>query len=145
MLSQMGYFNPQKIQQEIRPKPAEGTVDIEWKVEEQSNDQIELSGGWGGYYGFVGTVGLAFNNFSARNVIHPDKWRPLPVGDGQKLSLRAQANGRSYQSYSLSFTEPWLGGRKPNSLTVSLNTSISRQPYGYTRGGRVDYIHSRRP
>ena len=141
MLSQMGYFNPQKIQQEIRPKPAEGTVDIEWKVEEQSNDQIELSGGWGGYYGFVGTVGLAFNNFSARNVIHPDKWRPLPVGDGQKLSLRAQANGRSYQSYSLSFTEPWLGGRKPNSLTVSLNTSISRQPYGYTTGGRVDYSH----
>ncbi len=141
MLSQMGYFNPQKISQEIRPKPAEGTVDIEWKVDEQSNDQIELSGGWGGYYGFVGTVGLAFNNFSARNVIHPSKWRPLPVGDGQKLSLRAQANGRSYQSYSLSFTEPWLGGRKPNSLTVSLNHSISKQPYGYGSGGRLDYSH----
>lgn len=126
MLSQMGYFNPQKIEQDIRPNPANGTVDIEWKVEEQSNDQIELSGGWGGFYGFVGTVGLSFNNFSIRNVPHLKKWRPLPVGDGQRLSLRAQANGRSFQSYSLSFTEPWLGGRRPNSLTVSLNHSVSR-------------------
>jgi outer membrane protein insertion porin family len=126
MLSQMGYFNPQKIEQDIRPNPADGTVDIEWKVEEQSNDQIELSGGWGGFYGFVGTVGLSFNNFSIRNVPHFKKWRPLPVGDGQRLSLRAQANGRSFQSYSLSFTEPWLGGRRPNSLTVSLNHSVSR-------------------
>jgi outer membrane protein insertion porin family len=141
MLSQMGYFNPQKISQDIRPNPSDGTVDIEWKVDEQSNDQVELSGGWGGYYGFVGTVGLAFNNFSARNIFHTDKWRPLPVGDGQKLALRAQANGRSYQSYSLSFTEPWLGGRKPNSLTVSLNHSISKQPYGYTRGAHVDYTN----
>ncbi|MCU0367245.1 MAG: outer membrane protein assembly factor BamA [Cyclobacteriaceae bacterium] len=126
MLSQMGYFNPQKIDQDIRPNMADGTVDIEWKVEEQSNDQIELSGGWGGFYGFVGTVGLSFNNFSLRNVPNFSKWKPLPVGDGQRLSLRAQANGRSFQSYSLSFTEPWLGGRKPNSLTVSLNRSISR-------------------
>lgn len=126
MLSQMGYFNPQKIEQDIRPNPTDGTVDIEWKVEEQSNDQIELSGGWGGFYGFVGTVGLSFNNFSIRNVPHLKKWRPLPVGDGQRLSLRAQANGRSFQSYSLSFTEPWLGGRRPNSLTVSLNHSVSR-------------------
>lgn len=125
-LGTMGYFNPQKIEQDIRPNPADGTVDIEWKLEEQSNDQIELSGGWGGYYGFVGTVGLTFNNFSLRNVPHLDKWKPLPRGDGQKLSLRAQASGRSFQSYSFSFTEPWLGGRKPNSLTVSLNHSISR-------------------
>lgn len=127
-LSQMGYFNPQKIDQDVRPNIADGTVDIEWKLEEQSSDQIELSGGWGGYYGFVGTVGLTFNNFSVRNVPHFDKWKPLPTGDGQRLSLRLQANGRSFQSYSLSFTEPWLGGRKPNSLTVSLNNSISRYP-----------------
>ena len=125
-LSSMGYFNPQKVEQDIRPNPAEGTVDIEWKVEEQSNDQIQLSGGWGGYYGFVGTAGITFNNFSMRNIPHRDKWRPLPVGDGQRLSLQAQANGKSYQSYSVSFTEPWLGGRKPNSFTVSLNKSISR-------------------
>jgi outer membrane protein insertion porin family len=127
-LSQMGYFNPQKIDQEIKPNPSDGTVDIEWKVEEQSNDQIELSGGWGGFYGFVGTVGLSFNNFSMRNITNLKKWRPLPMGDGQKLSVRAQANGKSFQSYSLSFTEPWLGGKKPNSFTVSLNHSISRLP-----------------
>ena len=127
-LSSMGYFNPQKVEQDIRPNPSDGTVDIEWKVEEQSNDQIELSGGWGGYFGFVGTAGISFNNFSLRNIPHRDKWSPLPVGDGQKLSLRAQANGKSFQSYSISLTEPWLGGRKPNSFTVSLNRSISRFP-----------------
>jgi outer membrane protein insertion porin family len=129
----MGYFNPQKIDQDVRPNITDGTVDIEWKLEEQSSDQIELSGGWGGYYGFVGTVGLTFNNFSVRNVPHLDKWKPLPTGDGQRLSLRLQANGRSFQSYSLSFTEPWLGGRKPNSLTVSLNNSISRYPNSHRR------------
>jgi outer membrane protein insertion porin family len=129
-LSQMGYFNPQKIEQDIRPNPSNGTVNIGWKVEEQSNDQVQLSGGWGGYYGFVGTVGLTFNNFSLRNVPHIKKWRPLPVGDGQRLSLQAQANGKSFQSYSLSFSEPWFGGKKPNSLTVSLNHSISRIPSG---------------
>ncbi len=129
-LSQMGYFNAQKIEPEVRPNPANGTVNIGWKVEEQSNDQVQLSGGWGGYYGFVGTVGLTFNNFSMKNVPHLKKWRPLPVGDGQKLSLQAQANGRSFQSYSISFSEPWFGGRKPNSLTVSLNHSISRIPSG---------------
>ncbi len=128
MLSSMGYFNPQKIEQDIRPNPAAGTVDIEWKVQEQSNDQIQLSGGWGGYYGFVGTVGLTFNNFSMRNVKHFEKWKPLPVGDGQRLAIQAQANGKSFQSYTLSFTEPWLGGRKPNAFTVSLTHSISRRP-----------------
>ncbi len=125
-LSQMGFFNPQKIEQDIKPNPADGTVDIGWKLEEQSNDQVQLSGGWGGAFGFVGTVGLTFNNFSARNIPNFKKWRPLPVGDGQRLSLSAQANGASYQSYNFSFTEPWLGGRKPNSFTISLNHSISR-------------------
>jgi outer membrane protein insertion porin family len=128
LLSQMGFFNPQKISQDIQPNPADGTVDIGWKVEEQSNDQIQLSGGWGGSFGFVGTVGLTFNNFSVRNIPHFKKWRPLPVGDGQRLSLSAQANGASYQSYNFSFTEPWLGGHKPNSFTISLNSSVSRLP-----------------
>lgn len=126
-LSQMGFFDPQKIGQDIRPNPADGTVDIGWKLEEQSNDQVELSGGWGGAFGFVGTVGLSFNNFSIRNIPNFKKWRPLPVGDGQRLSLRVQANGASFQSYTFSFTEPWLGGRKPNSFTLSLNHSVSRQ------------------
>jgi outer membrane protein insertion porin family len=135
MLSSMGYFNPQKIEQEIRPNPANSTVDIEWKLEEQSNDQIQLSGGWGGYYGFVGTVGLTFNNFSMRNVAHFDKWRPLPVGDGQRLSLQVQANGRAFQSYSISFTEPWLGGRRPNSFSVSLAHSLSSPTSAYSTSG----------
>jgi outer membrane protein insertion porin family len=131
-LGQLGYFAPDKIGQNLVPNPANGTVDVQWTVEEQSNDQVELSGGWGGYYGFVGTLGLTFNNFSLRNIPHLEHWRPLPVGDGQRLSLRAQANGRSFQSYSFSFTEPWLGGRKPHSLSVSFNSSFQRYPYGIT-------------
>jgi len=137
-LSQMGYFNPEKISPDFAPNPVKGTVDITWEVEEQSNDQIELSGGWGGAFGFVGTLGLSFNNFSLRNVRHFDKWRPLPVGDGQRFSVRLQANGRSFQSYNVSFTEPWLGGRKPQSLTVSYNNSITRanfsNPFGFGMG-----------
>jgi outer membrane protein insertion porin family len=130
-LSQLGYFAPDKVGQNLVPNQANGTVDIEWQVEEQSNDQIELSGGWGGYYGFVGTLGVTFNNFSLRNIPKLRNWKPLPVGDGQRLSLRMQANGRQYQSYSFSFTEPWLGGRKPHSFTVSLNSSVQRSLYGY--------------
>lgn len=130
-LSQLGYFAPEKVNPNLQPNQMDGTVDIEWQVEEQSNDQIELSGGWGGYYGFVGTLGLTFNNFSLRNVPHIKNWKPLPVGDGQRLQLRVQANGRQYQSYSFSFTEPWLGGRKPHSLTVSLNSSVQRSLFSY--------------
>ncbi|RAW03091.1 BamA/OMP85 family outer membrane protein [Pseudochryseolinea flava] len=140
-LGQLGYFAPDKIGQNMVPNPANGTVDIEWQVEEQSNDQVELSGGWGGYYGFVGTLGLTFNNFSLRNIPHFENWKPLPVGDGQRLSLRAQANGRSFQSYSFSFTEPWLGGRKPHSLTVSLNSSFQRSLYT-TRSNQRLQVHS---
>jgi outer membrane protein insertion porin family len=125
-LGQLGYFNPQTLNQNLVPNPAKATVDIEWQVEEQSNDQIELSGGWGGFYGFVGTLGLTFNNFSMRNVPHFKEWRPLPVGDGQRLSLKVTANGKSFQNYGISFTEPWLGGRKPQSLTVSANKSVQR-------------------
>lgn len=128
-LSQLGYFNPQKINPHLVPNPANGTVNIEWQLEEQSNDQIEMSGGWGGVLGFVGTVGLTFNNFSVRNITNFSQWRPLPVGDGQRLSLRVQANGRRFQNYSISFTEPWLGGRKPQSFTISANKSLSRQLY----------------
>jgi outer membrane protein insertion porin family len=137
-LSQLGYFAPDKVSQNMLPNPDKGTVDIEWKVEEQSNDQVELSGGWGGYYGFVGTLGLTFNNFSARNIPHIHEWKPLPVGDGQKLQLRMQANGRQYQSYSFSFTEPWLGGRKPHSFSISLNSSVQRNPYSYSYNTRAN-------
>jgi len=125
-LRQLGYFDPEQINPVPMPDPVNETVDIEWSLVEQANDQIQLSGGWGGQFGFVGTVGITFNNFSLRNIPHPEKWRGLPVGDGQKLSLQLQANGRRFQSYSISFTEPWLGGRRPNSFSVSFNHSVQR-------------------
>lgn len=125
-LAQLGYFDPEQVSPTPLPNPADQTVDIEWSLVERPSDQIELSGGWGGAFGFVGTLGLVFNNFSVKNIPHFDKWRPLPVGDGQKLALRLQANGKRFQSYSLSFTEPWLGGRKPNSFGVSFNYSVQR-------------------
>jgi len=125
-LSQLGYFDPEQIGMVPIPNPADGTVDIEYTLVERPSDQVELSGGWGGYYGFVGTVGLVFNNFSLRNIANFKAWRPLPVGDGQRLSLRIQANGKQYQNYSLTFTEPWLGGKKPNSFTVGFNHSVIR-------------------
>jgi outer membrane protein insertion porin family len=126
-LSQLGYFDPEKIEPDMRPNFEDATVDITFILEERPNDQIELSGGWGGFFGFVGTVGLVFNNFSIKNVGDFSKWRPLPVGDGQKLSLRVQANGRTFQNYSVSLTEPWFGGKKPNALSFSFNHSVQRQ------------------
>jgi outer membrane protein insertion porin family len=126
MLSKLGYFDPQKI--EPRPIPqANGTVDIEYNVEEKSNDQIELSGGWGGLQGFIGTFGIVFNNFAIKDIANFRKYKPLPKGDGQRFSIRFQANG-GFQNYSVSFTEPWLGGKKPNSFSVSFFHSV--QDYG---------------
>ncbi len=125
-LSQLGYFDPEQVNPVPKPNPADETVDIEWQLVERPNDQVELSGGWGGTFGFVGTLGLSFNNFSVKNIPHLDKWRPLPMGDGQKLSVRMQANGRRYQSYSMSFNEPWLGGRKPNNFGVNFSHSAQR-------------------
>jgi outer membrane protein insertion porin family len=118
-LSQMRYFNPEKLAVNPKPNPSDGTVDIEYVVEEQSSDQIELSGGWGAGR-IVGTLGLSFNNFSAANVFKKGSWKPLPSGDGQSLTLRAQSTGAFFQSYNASFMEPWLGGKKPNSLSVSV-------------------------
>ncbi|MGI4833153.1 MAG: outer membrane protein assembly factor BamA [Janthinobacterium lividum] len=125
-LSTLGYFDPEKIGLNPVPNQADGTVDINYTVVEKPSDQITLSGGWGGYAGFIGTVGLVFNNFSLRKARDFHNWTPVPAGDGQRLALNVQANGFQYQAYSLSFTEPWLGGRKPQSLSVSLNRSISR-------------------
>ena len=125
-LAQLGYFDPEQIGINPVPNMADGTVDIEYSLVERPSDQVELSGGWGGFYGFVGTVGLVFNNFSLKNITNFKTWKPLPVGDGQRLSLRVQANGRIFQNYSLTFTEPWLGGKKPNSLTVGANRSVIR-------------------
>lgn len=132
-LSTIGYFNPEKISPNPVPRP-DGTVDIEYNVEEKASDQIELSGGWGGFIGFVGTLGVVFNNFSAKNILNTKAYRPLPAGDGQKLAIRFQANGASFQNYSLTFTEPWLGGKKPNSFSIALNSSIS-YPYKFRQPG----------
>jgi outer membrane protein insertion porin family len=123
-LAQLGYFDQEKLNVNPKPNPATGTVDIDYIVEERPSDQLELSGGWGGGAGVVGTLGVSFNNFSIKNVAKRNTWTPLPSGDGQKLSIRFQSNGRYFQSYNMSFTEPWLGGKKPNSLTVSAFRSV---------------------
>jgi len=123
---QLGYFNQETINIIPRPNPADGTVDIEYVLEETSSDQIELSGGWGAGR-IIGTLGLTFNNFSTRNIFNPEAWRPLPTGDGQRLSLRAQTFGRGYMSYSVSFMEPWLGGKRPNALSVSVFQTTHRR------------------
>ncbi len=122
-LSQLQYFNPESINPGVVPNPEDGTVDINWKLEEKSSDQLELSAGWGGGIGLTGTLGVTFNNFSIKNIFKKSAWDPLPQGDGQKLSLRVQSNGRAFRSYSFSFTEPWLGGKKRNSLTFAYNNS----------------------
>jgi outer membrane protein insertion porin family len=126
-LAQLGYFDPEKLNVDFEPDPEKGIVDLEYIVEEKPSDQIELSGGYGAGM-IVGTLGLTFNNFSLQNIFNPSAYRPLPAGDGQRLSLRAQASGPYYQNYSFSFVEPWLSGRKPNSLSVSVYNS--RQTYG---------------
>ena len=124
-LAALGYFDPAQIGIIPKPNPADGTVDIEYTVVEKPSDQLQLSGGFGGQIGFVGSLGLVFSNFSLRKIPDFRSWNPLPAGDGQRLSIRAQSNGPSFQSYSFSFTEPWLGGKKPNSFTVSIFKSAS--------------------
>jgi outer membrane protein insertion porin family len=122
-LGQLQYFNQESINPGVVPNADDGTVDINWKLEEKSSDQLELSAGWGGGIGLTGTLGVSFNNFSIHNIFKKSAWDPLPQGDGQKLSLRIQSNGRAFRSYSFSFTEPWLGGKKRNSLTIAYNNS----------------------
>lgn len=128
-IAQLNYFNQEKIKIDPVPNPDDGTVDINYGVEEKSSDQLELSAGWGGYIGLTGTLGVSFNNFSIRNIFKKSAWDPLPMGDGQKLSLRVQSNGKAFRSYNFSFTEPWLGGKKRNALTVSLYNTKYGQTY----------------
>lgn len=118
-LSQLSFFNPEKVSPNIVPHPEEGTVDVTWQVEEKSSDQLELSAGWGGNIGLTGTLGVSFNNFSIKRLFHKEAWDPLPMGDGQKLSFRIQSNGKAFRSYNFSFTEPWLGGKKRNAFSIS--------------------------
>jgi outer membrane protein insertion porin family len=121
-IGQLGFFDPEAIEPKFKNVDASaGTVDIEYNLVEKGSSQIELQGGYGGG-GFIGTLGLSFNNFSMRNIFNKDAYRPLPMGDGQKVSLRLQ--GSSYfQTYSMSFSEPWFGGKKPVSFSTSLSYS----------------------
>lgn len=119
VLMSLGYFNQEKMDVQPKPNEADGTVDINYVVEETSSDQLSLSAGYGAT-GFVITAGIAFNNFSTRKLFQKDAWTPIPGGDGQRLALNVSTNGSWYQYYNLSFTEPWLGGKKPNALTFGV-------------------------
>jgi outer membrane protein insertion porin family len=142
-IAQLNYFNQEKIGINPVPNPEDGTVDIHYSVEEKSSDQLELSAGWGGGIGLTGTLGVTFNNFSIKNILNKKAWDPLPTGDGQKLSMRVQSNGRAYQSYNFSFTEPWLGGKKRNSLTFSAYKSVFRTG-GIDASGRYFFSDTNR-
>ena len=120
-LGALGYFDPQQITQDIQPNQETNTVDINWGLAPKSSSQIELQGGYGGGR-FIGTVGLTFGNFSIGNLFNKKAWHPVPLGDGQSLSLRAQA-GSYYSNFSLSFTEPWIGGSRPTALSMSIYNS----------------------
>jgi outer membrane protein insertion porin family len=128
-IANLGYFNQEKIGINPVPNPDDGTVDINYTVEEKSSDQLELSAGWGGGIGLTGTLGVSFNNFSIKNIFNKKSWDPLPTGDGQKLSVRVQSNGRAFRSYNASFTEPWLGGKKRNSFSVSFYSTKYSNSY----------------
>ncbi len=118
-IANLNFFDQEKIGILPKPNPQDGTVDIEYSLVEKSSDQLQLSAGFGGGVNFYGNIGIAFSNFSMRNIFKPKYWDPLPVGDGQKFSVNYQSNGAYFNSFSTSFTEPWLGGKKPNALTTS--------------------------
>jgi len=122
-LAQLGHFDPEKIEPSPVPNQQEGNVDINYNLTEKANDQLQLSGGYGAGM-LIGTIGVQFNNFSAKNFFKGDAWRPIPSGDGQKLGISARTNGRYYQAYSLNFVEPWFGGKKPNSFSFNVFHSV---------------------
>lgn len=129
-LANLGHFDPEKLHVTPIPNPTDGTVDLTYIVEEKANDQLEISGGWGANM-FVGTVGIRFSNFSIGRVFDKKAWRPIPSGDSQTLSLRAQSNGSYYKAFSISFVEPWLGGKKPTNLSLSAYHTIQNYPGTY--------------
>ncbi|MBS1510905.1 MAG: outer membrane protein assembly factor [Bacteroidetes bacterium] len=134
-LGQLGFINAEKINPQVVPNADNGTVDINWEIEEKSADQLELSAGFGGGIGLTGTLGITFNNFSIKNITKRSTWDPLPSGDGQKLSARVQSNGKAYRSYNFSFTEPWLGGKKRNSFTIGYANTKYANTYDPITGG----------
>jgi outer membrane protein insertion porin family len=124
-LAQLQQFDEEKIFTgvDLQPNPEDGTVDIAYNLETKSSDQVEFSAGWG-QSGIVLSVGLKFSNFAIQNIFKPETYRIVPQGEGQTLSLKAQANGMYYQNYSISFFDPWLGGKRPNSFSVSFFYSV---------------------
>ncbi|MFZ4723851.1 MAG: outer membrane protein assembly factor BamA [Paludibacter sp.] len=118
-LAQMGHFDPEKLTPDIQPNPENGTVDINYQLETKGSDQVEFSAGWGST-GIVGSIGLKFSNFAIQNLFRPETYRIVPQGEGQTFTLNARTNGQSYSSVSMSFLEPWLGGKRPNSLSTSI-------------------------
>ena len=139
-LANLGHFDPEQIEPNPIPNQADGTVDIEYKLVERATDQLEISGGYGAGM-LVGTVGIRFSNFAISRLFDPRAWRPVPSGDGQTFSIRAQTNGRVYQSYNFSFVEPWFGGRKPNSFSISgYYSKMNRNPYAFYYGGSKEDI-----
>ena len=149
----LGYFNQENLQMIPIPDPVGGTVDIKYIVEEKPSDQLQIQGGWGGQIrdqngeviggGFVGTVQLGFNNFSTKKFFKKGAWNPIPAGDGQRLNLAVQMNGVGWQNYSISFLEPWLGGKKPNSLGASVYYTVNQNRTTNfsmrTLGGGMDF------
>ena len=118
-LAQMGHFDPENMNPNPIPDPENGTVDIEYNLVSKANDQVEFSAGWG-QTGIIGKVSLKFTNFSMKNFLNPKTYKGIiPQGEGQTLTLSGQTNGRYYQAYSISFLDPWFGGKRPNTLSVS--------------------------
>ena len=139
-LAQMGHFDPENMNPVPLPDPENGTVDIEYNLVSKANDQIEFSAGWG-QTGVIGKLSLKFTNFSMKNFLNPSTYKGIiPQGEGQTLTLSGQTNGRYYQAYSISFMDPWFGGKRPNTLSVSAYFSkltdiadsyLSNYSYGY--------------
>lgn len=136
-LNSMGHFNAEKIQPDIQPV-TDQTVDIVWPLEEQASDRVDISGGWGAGM-FVGSIGVQLNNLSLRRFFKKDAWRPYPQGQNQQLRIQGQSNGTYYKSISLSFTEPWLGGKRPNALTVSTYYSDETDAYYAWQEGNAHF------
>jgi outer membrane protein insertion porin family len=146
-IAQMGHFNPENIDPGVTPDPTNGTVDFNWKLESKANDQVEFSAGWG-QTGVIGKLSLKFTNFSMNNLFHKsDNYRGfLPQGDGQTLTISGQTNGSYYQSYSVSFFDPWFGGKRPNSFSASayysVQTDISSTYYNSAYMNSLYYMYS---
>jgi len=131
--NRLGFFNPETLGVNPSPNPETGTVDIEYSVESKSSDQLELQGGWGNGM-VVGAFSVIFNNFSTTKFFNRSSWTPVPSGDGKKIRLRAASNGSYYQNYSISFEDPWMGGKKPNSFSISLWKTIQ----SFNEGSKMD-------